>query len=688
MNFVAADVSPRTLSPAEISADSGRRLPFKVSRRESGRASPTLLFLVAVLFSARCPIAQGAEPLMRMEVDARDIPRQLLHARLEIPAVAGKMTLWYPKWIPGTHAPGGPVQNIAGLRLESPEGKPISWRRDEEEPYRLHCEVAAGLDHLVAKLDYICNQPTANSDGVDSFGNALVGVLNWNTCLLYPDGISIDALRVNLRLRLPAQWRFGTSLPVEREVKLEAEQTSESGAKTSREGRATLIEFKTQTMRELVDSPLICGEHFRTLPLKVDRFPPAYLHLTSESPSAIQIDDKLVGHYRNMVREAAALFGGAHFAEYHFLVVCSDQISHNGLEHLSSSFNVVGERELIDEKKRKGWPAYLLPHEFVHSWCGKHRRPAEMVTTNFHTPERTKLLWVYEGLTQYLGEVLTVRSGLLTTNEYLPWLAHKVADLLHTEGRRWRSLEDTAVANYLLRDGSKSWGSFRRDQDYYDEGLLLWLEADAIIRQQSDGRRSLDDFCKTFMGTQSTATQIAPYELADVIKALKELADFDWEKFIGERVSTPQEALGLEFVGRCGYRLRYANKPSEYLEEREKQREYVSALDSLGLSFREDGKILEVIPGLAGDKAGLAPGMRAQGVNGRKFTGQRLKDAVADSVARRKIEFLMLEADQFRTIEVNYADGPKYLELVRDSSKPDILGDILKPVVSGEAEKR
>jgi len=465
-------------------------------------------------------------------------------------------------------------------------------------------------------------------------------------------------------LLLPAKWRFGTALQVAKETE---------GA----------VEFNPETLRDFIDCPLICGEHFRAIELKAKNFPPTFLHLTSESPGALQLDEKVVGNYRNVASEAGLLFGGAHFPAFQFLVTCSDELGYNGLEHLSSSLNGVRERDLIDDKKRRRWVAMLLPHEFVHSWCGKHRRPAAMVTPNFHTPERTSLLWVYEGLTQYLGEVLQVRSGLTTTNDYMAELSGRISSLMHTEGRRWRPLEDTAIANHVLRAFSPSWGQLRRSQDYYDEGMLLWLEADAIIRQQSDGHRNLDDFCKQFMGPDRTE-KIAPYERADVVKVLKELAEYDWEGFIHERVDVPQSALPLSVVERCGYRLQYATKPSEYLEEAEREGKFVAAADSIGLGLSEDGIIRVVVPGMASDKAGLAPGMVVQGVNERKFSSQRMKDAIADSVTKRQIEFLVLEGDSFRAFTVPYADGPKYLELVRDTSKPDILMAILKPVAQAE----
>lgn len=627
-----------------------------------------------------------AAPEIRVEVDAREISRSLLHARMEIPAVPGELVLWYPKWIPGVHAPGGPVQNLAGLRFETPKGEAVSWVRDEEEPFRFHVRVPAGVDRVVARLDYICNQPSTNSSGVDSFGNSQLGVINWNTVLLYPENASIDSVRARVRLTLPAGWQFGTALKPER---LDDAPWDAKAPPVTPQARAYSVSFEPEPLRRAVDCPLICGEHFRTFELTGKGTPPAYLHLVSESAAAIALDEKLVARYRALVAEAVALFGGAPFADYHFLVVCSDQLPTNGLEHLSGSFNSVGERELIDEKKRKSWPAYLLPHEFVHSWCGKYRRPAGMVTANFHTTERTRLLWVYEGLTQYLGEVLTLRSGLLKPEEYLPALAEKIDQLKHQEGRRWRSLEDTAVASWQLRGRSAAWAALRRSQDYYNEGLLIWLEADAIIREQSGGKRSLDDFCKKFFapGRAAEVPTVAPYELGEITGLLKGLADYDWEKFFKERVGSPQPALSLAFVEKLGYRLQYSPKPSEYLAERDRDRKSVSAASSLGLSVGEDGKIGALVPGSLADQAGLASGQAVVGVNGRKYSAERFKEALADSATRGEVELLLLDGDLFRTVELAYAEGPKYLELTRVGDRPDLLGAILKPVAPVEKKE-
>ncbi len=615
------------------------------------------LFLILLTAAGAC-----AAPDLTLHVDAREIGRALLHARLEIPATPGPLVLWYPKWVPGVHAPAGPSQNLAGLRFETAAGVPIEWRRDEEELNRFLLTVPAGADRVVAKLDYICNQPSTNSSGVDSFGNSLVGVINWNTVLLYPETASIDVARATVRLQYPAGWKHGTALPPDKAAPGE-------------------VSFAPATLRQVVDCPLILGENFRTVDLSPkEGGRKAYLHLTSESASAIQIDDKQVQKFRNLVAESLALFGGSRWQEYHFLLVCSDTLPRNGLEHLTSSFNEIGERELVDEKKFKGWPVYLLPHEFVHSWCGKFRRPAAMLTTNFHTPERTKLLWIYEGLTQYLGEVLTVRAGLFDPKEHLPAFAMKLGYLMKQQGRQWRPLEDTAVASWQLRGHSLAWGQLRRGQDYYDEGLLTWLEADALIRESTGGRASLDNFCQKFFAATPDPKQpfVSPYELKDVLGILKSLADHDWEKFFAERVQKPRERLDLDFLKNLGYRMQFSPKPSEYLSEQEKERKQVFAADSIGLTAGDDGKVGSVVPGSPADKAGIAPTNMIAGANGRKFSTQRLKDAIADSPARGNVELLIVDGEKFRTVVLEYNGGLRYLELTRDGDHQDTLAAILK----------
>lgn len=631
-----------------------------------------VLCLLGMLLCVGCSSLSAAPPVspgvMKLQIDARELPRKLLHARMEIRAAGGKtLSLWYPRWIPGTHAPSGPISNIAGLRFETPEGKPIHWKRDPVELYQVRVEVPAGVDTVIAKLDYIASQPSTNSTGVDTFGNSLVGVICYNTCLLYPDAPADfdtrEQFQVQVQVTLPTGWKYGSALPME-----------------NRKG--DVVDFKPRPLVEVIDSPLICGEHLRTIPLKSSKkdWPPVYMHLVSESPSAIQIDDKLIGQYANLVNEAAALFGAAHFPEYHFLVTCSDQIPRMGVEHHASSMNGVGERDLVDEKKRKQWAGYLLPHEFMHSWCGKYRREHGQVTKNYHTPEQTSMLWVYEGLTQYLGEVLTVRSGLLTQEEYMDRFAAKVSGLMHTTGRDWRPLEDTAAASHLLRARSNYWSHLRRSQDYYNEGLLIWLQVDAMIRAKSDGRKSLDDFCRKFFGPNQSRDRAVGYDLDQLVSVLNSVAEHDWKTFLSQRVGKTFHDLPMEFIGEIGYRAQYSASPSKSQESDERDDATLDATDSIGLRLGKDGSVTGVIPGMSADKAGIAPEMLVSGVNGRKYSRTRMKDAIADSVSSRKIELLVMDGDRYRTIAIDYADGPKYLSIIRDPGKPDIFGAILKPV--------
>jgi predicted metalloprotease with PDZ domain len=613
-------------------------------------------------WSGLSPAIAGAEATLRLDVDARDLPRRLLHSRIDIPCQPGKLALWYPKWIPGTHGACGPVETVAGLRLEAEGGRVLEWRRDDTEPFRIECHVPPGVQSIVVRLDTICNAPAVQAGGYLSYGNTSVGILNWNTCLLYPDGFPSDDIRVYSALDLPESWHHATALETE-------------------SVQARRVRFRPVSLTELVDSPVLVGQHMRTIALDAGGGPSAFFHVASEASSALQLGPDVIGLYGRVVKEAGSLFGAHHYPAYHFLVTCSDELGHLGLEHLACSLNGVRERELLEPAQRRGWVANLLPHEYVHSWCGKFRRPAEMCTASFHTPQKTRLLWVYEGLAEYLGEVLMVRSGLVSPEEYRQMLGATISTLSHREGRRWRSLEDTAVASPLLRGSSPNWNELRREQDYYFEGALLWLEVDAIVRDRSRGSCSLDHFCQKFLGARPSRAKVVPYDVPEIVQILRDLVDFDWIAFLSQRTDRPLQALPVEVVGRCGYRLRYATEPSPFLAYQE--RGSVSALDSIGLEVDGEGRIKTIVPGMIGDRSRLAPGMRVIGVNRKTFSRQRLRDALADSVALKKIELLVAQGEDLRTVVLDYADGPRYLELVRDPTKPDLLAEILKPRTGG-----
>lgn len=616
-----------------------------------------LVVIVSVWWASQ---ALAASPAMVVDVDARELPRRLMHSTLEIPCQAGPLRLWYPKWFPGSHGPHGRVEDVAGFRVETLAGKPIAWQRDDVETHCFIVQVPDGCTSIRVKMDTITESIGADRAGIHTVGNRDLGVFNWNTCVVYPEGIAADTLQVSLRLRLPEGWKFATAM-------------KDEAAKS----KAGEIVFLPVSLTTLIDSPLIAGRHVKTFKLDAGAAPAAFLHLTSESAEALNLDPKVVELYSRLVREAWALFGSAPYPEYHFLVVCSDQLGTFGLEHLACSLNGVGERGLLEERLRRGWwIANLLPHEYAHAWCGKYRRPSAMITTDFHTPQKTRLLWVYEGLTEYLGEVLSVRCGLRTTDDYKLTMTNNLRTLSRITGRQWRTLEDTGTAAHLGRNAGPSWNQLRRGQDFYMEGMLLWYECDTIIREKSSGAKTLDDFCKRFFAPVAGKKTVAGYDFADVVRDLNATAEYDWDNFLKRRVATPQEALPLDVVGRLGYRLKYADRPLggglPWVDTP------TPLADTLGMTIR-DGIVTSVDPNFPADKAGFTVGMKVLGVNNRKLTVNRLRDAIADSVTRRQVEFLLEDGEEFRTITVPYADGPRYLQLERHPDKPDVLGEILKP---------
>jgi predicted metalloprotease with PDZ domain len=590
-------------------------------------------------------------------VDARDISRRILHARLEIPATPGPLTLLYPKWIPGEHAPTGPITDLVGLKM-SAGGQTIAWRRDPVETCIFRIEIPAGARNVEVTLDYLlASYPTGFSAAASSSAN--LGVVSWNTVLLYPQGAAADAITYSVRLQLPEGWRYATALP---------------RASESPEG----IQFQPVTLETLIDSPVMAGAHFRTFDLSHGSQTPQRLNAVAESAAALEMTTADQGHFSNLVQEANTLFGAHHYRSYDFLLTLSDQVAHFGLEHHQSSDDRVPERMLIDENIRKGW-AFLLPHEMVHSWNGKYRRPAGLATPDYQAPMKTELLWVYEGLTDYLGEVLAARSGLWNTTNYTERVALNADMLEHQRGRDWRPLVDTTDAAQLLYEAREEGASWRRSTDFYPEGTLIWLEADVTIRQQTQGKRSLDDFCRRFFGGENTGPKVVSYTLGDVLKTLNEVAPLDWSGFFQKRVYSVNPRAPLGGIEQGGWRLVYRDTPSDMLKTFEDDRKLVIVTDSLGLALKKEGEIVDVIPGSPGDRAGVSPGMKLLGVNGRRWTPELLRAAIKETKSNTApLELLVENGDAFKTCRLDYHDGERYPYLERDETKPDLLTTILK----------
>lgn len=623
---------------------------------ETKRGSFRWLVLFNLLLAASAFAQTGP---IKFDVDATDAPRSILHARLHIPAPPGKLTLFYPKWIPGEHMPSGPINDLTGLEM-SANGRPLNWQRDADDMYAFHLDVPARADAVDVSLDFLL--PTGGgsfSTGVSSTAKLLE--LNWNEVLLYPQTAEPLKLQYVTTLQLPEGWKFGTALPV----------ASASGAR---------VEFSPAPLETLVDSPVIAGEYFRTIDLTPGEQPPHVIHLVADSAAALEMTPEDIRHFSHLVKEANALFGAHHYRDYHFLVTLCDRVSHGGLEHHESSDDRVGENYLTDESARHSFPD-LLPHEMVHSWNGKYRRPAGMATPDYQQPMRDELLWDYEGLTDYLGKVLAARSGLQTNEDFRETFALTAATLDHRAGRAWRSLADTTVAAQLLYVAPSTGIAWRRGTDFYPEGDLIWLEADTIIRQQTKGKRSLDDFCKIFYGGESGPPKVVPYTYDDVVKALNEIAPYDWRGFFQQRIYEINPHAPLGGLENGGWRLAYTNELPALLKTREGQRKYTDLSFSLGLNLSPEGVINDVLPGTTADQAGIGPAMKLVAVNGRRWTPENLRAAVKSAATNgAPIELLIENSDYFKNYRLDYHGGEKYPCLERVPAKPDLLAEIIKPL--------
>ena len=615
---------------------------------------PTILIVAALISFASCAFAA---PIV-LRVDATEAPRKIYHVELTIPASPGPMTLFYPKWIPGEHAPTGPITDLAGLRITS-GNQTVVWKRDSVEMFALHITVPPGASSIDVKLDFLSTPDAAGFSSAASATSELA-ILSWNQMLLYPRGLASDDLEVTAQLRLPEDWKFGTALPV---------------AQTN----GNSIEFKTVSLTTLVDSPVLAGRHFRRIELTPGATPAHYLDIAADSDEALNAPADLVEHYRKLVREAKALFGATHYKEYHFLLALSDQIGHFGLEHHESSDDQARENYLTDATSNLVG-ATLLPHEYVHSWNGKYRRPDGLATRDYEEPMKGDLLWVYEGLTEYLGWVLGARSGLITPELSRQFLGLSAAVLDNRPGREWRSLADTAVAAQLLYEARTDWESFRRGVDFYDEGLLIWLEADTIIRKQTQGKKSIDDFCRAFHGGPSGPPQVKPYAFESVTETLNGIAAYDWKGFFETRLNrTGTEHAPLSGIEAGGYHLTYVDQPSEAEKDTEQIRQTTSAAYSIGLRLNPDGSIIDVLPEMAAGKAGIGPGMKLTAVNDRKYSGDVLREEIRNAKSGGPLELLVANGKSFTTFKVNYHGGEKYPVLQRNA-QPALLDEILKPL--------
>jgi len=600
-------------------------------------------------------VAAAADRPIVLEVDAREAPRRIFHTHMTMPVAAGPLTLVYPKWIPGEHGPTGPVADVAGLKITA-AGQPIVWHRDPVEMYELQLDVPVGIDTLDVSFDYL-SPADGGAFTSGASATAQLAVISWSQLLLFPKSARADDLLVTAVLRLPAGWKYGTAI-------------------RSVSDTADRIAFEPVSLTTLIDSPVLAGTHFRTIQLTTEPVEHR-LCLAADSDAALEIKPQLTTSYKHLIAEANALFGAHHYRAYTFLLTLSDHTAHFGLEHHECSDDRTIERALIDDDGRRIL-AGLLPHEMAHSWNGKYRRPADLAIGSFNTPMQGQLLWVYEGLTQYLGQVLTARSGLLKPEDYRDSLALTASEMEEQGGRAWRPLVDTAVAAQLLYGARPDWSAWRRSVDFYEEGELLWLEADTVIRRETHGEKSLDTFCRDFFGGEDSPPQVVPYTFDDVMAALNAVVDYDWRTFWTTRLESTGTRAPLGGITASGWKLVYTKAMSPIQKAAEGEHKIIDERASIGITLHDDGTIPDVLPNSAADRSGIAPGMKLVAVNGRRWSRDILHEGIAHT-RKQPLELLIENGEFFKTYRLDYNGGERYPHLERDNTLPDLLSQIITP---------
>jgi predicted metalloprotease with PDZ domain len=613
------------------------------------------------------PIDQPYAGTISLSVDLTNVNDRVLNVHETIPAKSGEITLLYPEWLPGTHSPSNPVVNLAGLVIMA-NGKRVGWMRDRVSMCAFHLDVPKGANTLELTFQYLA--PVKPQQGRIS---TKIADLTWNSVLLYPAGYFSRRIQFSPEVKLPDDWKFATSLDVK----------SQNG---------NTVQFKAVPLNTLVDSPLYAGINFKRVDISRGPDNPVYLDVFADKPEQLEITPEELQYHKNLVIQAQKLFDSRHYDRYDFLFSLSDTVGGKGLEHHQSSEDGTRANYFTD------WAAgisgrALLPHEYVHSWNGKFRRPADLWTPNFNVPMQNDLLWVYEGLTDYYGNVLAARSGLRTLEQSHDVIAQIAANFEISPGRTWRSLEDTTNQPIISSHGAtpENWPTWQRSYDYYPESDLIWLEADSRIRELSKGQKSLDDFAKLFFGIDNGSYVTVTYTFEDLVRALNTVQPYDWAEFFRTRVYEVEAQVPEDGITQGGYRLVFNDTEPEWMKHMDKSRP-MSFATSLGFLVRgggsedsgdggQPGSITDVRWDGPAFKAGMTPGMQLQGVNDQAFGIANLREAiVAAENSKAPIKLLLKRDKELVTLFVDYHGGLRYPHLERVESTPDRLDVILAPV--------
>lgn len=602
---------------------------------------------------------------LTVQVDMTQAARKIYRVHETVPVRPGSLTLYYPKWLPGYHAPSGPINDVAGLQF-SASGQQLAWRRDLVDPFAIHLVVPKDVSSLDVVYDVLAAvRDLGLGDGEESLSPAIAD-LEWNQVVFYPAGYASKVITFQPSVVLPNGWHFATAL---------VPHTGTGGNQP--------IRFAPVALNTLVDSPVVSGRYFKQVDLAPESKIPVELDMVADAPADLAITPKQLDEFKQLVVQENRMFGAHHYASYHMLVTLSDHISDLGLEH-HESFDIRAPADDLNDADAVLTGASEFAHEYTHSWNGKFRRPADLWTPDFNSvPMKGDLLWVYEGLTEYWADVMATRAGFWTPSQFRQALAMTAARLDHVPGRTWQSLQDTADMASRLYYVPSTWGNWRRGTDFYPEGVLVWLNVDTKLRELSHGQRSLDDFARRFYGMDDGSDVTRTYTFEDVVAALNAVQPYDWAVFLRRMLDAHADHAPLDGIARGGYQLTYTDVPSAMWKARRGRGQPADddAMYSVGFDVTDDGEVVDVLWDGPAFEAGLIPGMHIAAVDGGAFTHGALDDAIAGSRdAKAPIALLVQNDGQFETLHVEYRGGLRYPELVRREGVPDDLDRIVAPV--------
>jgi predicted metalloprotease with PDZ domain len=592
---------------------------------------------------------------LKISVDATDVAHRIFRVAEVIPAKPGPLTLLYPQWIPGNHSPTGPIDKMAGLVLTA-NGKTLTWKRDPLNVYAFHVEVPQGASRVEAQFQFL--SPQERRQGRVVMTPEMLN-LQWNTVTMYPAGYYARQINTEPSVTLPIGWQAGTALEV----------ASKTG---------NTINFKPINYDDLVDSPILAGQYFKRVNLDPGAKTAVFMDLVGDDAKAIDIKPEQIKLFRELVQQMYKMYGAHHYNHYDFLVSVSDKLSGIGLEHHRSSEDGVS-ATFFTEWKKNAMSRDLFSHEFNHSWDGKYRRGADLATPNYNVPMSDTLLWVYEGQTQFWGDVMAARSGLWTDAQARDQLA--LVGAIYDKGRpglaSFRNVQDTTNDPVIAQRAPLPYRNYQASEDYYNAGALIWLEVDTQLRALTGGRKSIDTFGKDFFGVNPGAWDVNAYTFEDVVKTLNDIAPYDWARFLRTRLDGHGPLIGG--LASHGWKLVYTDKPSDAVKASEARRHYADLTYSLGLSIGKGGSISDVLWDGPSFKAGISPGMTVVAVNSHDYDADELKDAItAAKDNSQPIELLVKNFNEYKTVRIDYHGGLKYPHLQRDSGKPDTLTTLLK----------